>query len=438
MFRRVLALSTLLVLLAVCVAPAAADEGTPLARRVREVVAQIVADPQPDGADYHPDFLSQVSLVQLTGVFKQFFDEAGAVVRTEETTTRGVGYGEYRLFTAQGKSFPMKLGIETAEPGRIHTLWFGQPQVGAASVDEVMAKLQALHGRASLAVWRLDGVAPKLVHGLQPDLPLAIGSTFKLYVLGALVREIEAGRLAWEGVVTLDEARRSWPSGVLQSWPAGSPVTLHTLASEMISISDNTAADHLLFTVGRVKVEAALSAMGHAEPTIGAPFLATREMFLLKETGHAGRLQEYLALDEPGRRAYLEGPLAKTPHLGFNGTDAVAPTAIDRVEWFASASDLCRAMDWLRRHPDVGQREPTGALAVLAINPGADLDRAAWLYVGFKGGSEPGVLNLTWLLQRVDRAWFAVSATWNDPARSVDTAELVSLLQGLIGVLAKE
>jgi beta-lactamase class A len=439
MLRRVSPIPLLLVLLAAASTPAVADDGSPLARRVREVAAQIVADPRPDAAAYHPEFLAQVPLAQLTGVFKQFFDKAGAVTRTEETSARGADYGEYRFHTAQGMTFPVKLGIEAAAPYRIHTLWFGLPQADAQSADDVVAKLQALHGRASLAVWRLDGGQPRLLHGLQPDLPLAIGSTFKLYVLGALVQEIEAGKLAWDRVARLDESRLSWPSGVLQGWPAGSPVTLHTLASEMISISDNTAADHLLFAVGRAKVEAAQQAMGHAQPALNAPFLGTRELFLLKETGHADRAQAYLALDAAGRRAYLDGPVAQLPREGFAGTDALAPVAIDRLEWFASASDLCRAMDWLRRHTDGGAKSPAAAArGVLAINPGTDLDRATWPYIGFKGGSEPGVLNLTWLLQRRDGAWYAVSTSWNDPAQSVDTTALVALMQGLIGVLAKE
>ena len=53
-----------------------------------------------------------------------------------------------------------------------------------------------------------------------------------------------------------------------------------------------------------------------------------------------------------------------------------------------------------------------------------------------KGGGEPGVLDMTWLLGRKDGAWFAVSASWNDETQTVDTTELATLLQGLIGQLA--
>lgn len=49
--------------------------------------------------------------------------------------------------------------------------------------------------------------------------------------------------------MTLGE--KSLPGGILQNWPKGAPLTLHTLAGLMISQSDNTAADTLLEILGR-------------------------------------------------------------------------------------------------------------------------------------------------------------------------------------------
>ena len=420
--------------------PAAAQtDAGPLARRVREIAARIVAEPAASDTLFHPDFLAQVPIAQLTGVFQQFHAQAGAVVRTVETLSRGSDYGEYRFETDKGMFFPAKVGIESGAPYRIHTLWFGLPQSVTTSPDEIIGKLKALHGRTSLAVFRLAGAGPRLLHGLQPEAPMAIGSTFKLYLLGTLAQEAAAGRVPWERVVRLEDGLKSLPSGVLQSWPAGTPLTVQTLASEMISISDNTAADHLLRLLGRPAVEAAQATMGHAAPERNVPFLATREMFQLKAKGHAERRSAYLARDAAGRRAYLQDSLNRMDPADLAGFETGSPVAIDRIEWFASTADLCRAMDWLRAHTEgEANRRAAPARGILAINPGAELDRKAWTYVGYKGGAEPGVLNLTWLLGRRDGAWFAVSASWNDEARTVDTAELVSLMQGLIGLLASE
>ncbi len=423
---------------AIAAHPASAqpDDG-PLSRRVAEVAARIVADPAASDSLFHPSFLAQVPAAQLVGVFQQFHAQAGPVVRTVQTSSRGADYGEYRFETGKGMAFPAKIGIEPGPPYRIHTLWFGLPVALTTSPDEIIGKLKALHGRTSLAVLRLDGTGPRLLHALDPDAPLAVGSTFKLYVLGALAQEAGAGRVPWERVVRLDDGLKSLPSGVLQSWPAGTPLTVQTLASEMISISDNTAADHLLHLLGRPAVEAAQKAMGHATPERNVPFLSTRELFQLKAKDHPERRSAYLARDAAGRRAYLDDSLSRMAPTGLAEFPLLEPVDVDRLEWFASTADLCRAMDWLRARTE-GEpgRRAAPARAILAINPGVELDRKAWTYVGYKGGGEPGVLNMTWLLQRRDGAWFAVSASWNDPAQAVDTAELAGLMQSLIGLLA--
>ena len=417
-------------------ASAQPDSG-PLAARVRQVAALLTAAPAVPDTLFHPEFLAQVPVAQLTAVFQQFHAQAGAVVRTVETQSRGADYGEYRFETEKGMAFPAKIGIESAAPYRIHTLWFGLPQSTKTSPDEIIGKLKALHGRTSLAVYRLDGAGPRLLHGLEPDVPLAIGSTFKLYVLGALVQEAAAGRVPWERVVRLERGLESLPSGVLQSWPVGTPLTVQTLASEMISISDNTAADHLLRLLGRPAVEAVQKTMGHATPERNLPFLSTRELFQLKAKGHAERISAFLARDAAGRRAYLDDSLARMQPAEITDIELHVPAAIDRLEWFASTADLCRAMDWLRvRTAGEANRRAAPARAILAINPGVELDGKTWTYVGYKGGGEPGVLNMTWLLGRRDGAWFAVSASWNDPAQTVDTTELATLMQGLIGLLA--
>ncbi len=58
---------------------------------------------------------------------------------------------------------------------------------------------------------------------------------------------------------------------------------------------------------------------------------------------------------------------------------------------------------------------------ILAINPGIPDPTAAFSYLGYKGGSEPGVLNLTWLLRRkADHEWLFLSITWNDGQNAIN------------------
>ena len=84
-------------------------------------------------------------------------------------------------------------------------------------------------------------------------------------------------------------------------------------------------------------------------------------------------------------------------------------------------------MLWIRDHTATGAA--SAARGVLAVNPGLNWPAASWPYVGFKGGSEPGVLDLTFLLRRADGQWFVLTSTWNNPAKPVDEAQFVGLMQ---------
>src|SRR5205085_5176560 len=98
------------------------------------------------------------------------------------------------------------------------------------------------------------------------------------------------------------------------------------------------------------------------------------------------------------------------------------PVRIDTVGWFASAADLVRAMDWLRLHAD------DTAKGILAISAGLPQQtRTAVQYAGYKGGSEPGVANLTWLIRSRSGAWYSVSVGWNNVAAPVDANRLAGL-----------
>ncbi|MEO5769752.1 MAG: hypothetical protein ABIS92_15470, partial [Polyangia bacterium] len=73
---------------------------------------------------------------------------------------------------------------------------------------------------------------------------------------------------------------------------------------------------------------------------------------------------------------------------------------------------------------------------ILAANPGIGDASGAFSYIGFKGGSEPGVLNVTWLLRRrVDQKWLFLTMGFNDPTREVDEDTAVYLAAAARGLL---
>jgi hypothetical protein len=90
------------------------------------------------------------------------------------------------------------------------------------------------------------------------------------------------------------------------------------------------------------------------------------------------------------------------------------PRLVDSVEWFGSVADQCRVLLALR---DLGEPK---ALSLLAENPGIPDRHGQFDYVGYKVGSEAGVLNINWLLERKDGRWFTLGVALSDPDKEFD------------------
>lgn len=296
------------------------------------------------------------------------------------------------------------------------------------SLAKVMADIAALPGSTSLAIARLTDTGPRLLHAHRADVQMATGSSFKLYILAELARAVAAGERRWSDVVPL--ASKSF-SGRLMHWPDRAPMTLHSLATAMIAESDNSATDTLLLALDRAKVDAMPGATGHADGARALPLLTTAEAFALKMPANADLRARYAAGSVDARRALLREAAARlTADRVDVGSVAEVPTAIDSIEWFASSRDMIGLLDWLRVHGG-------DARAILAVNPGiAPADAKRWTYLGYKGGSEPGVMAMNMLGQARDGRWYALSASWNNPAARLDEPALVALATRALNLLA--
>lgn len=414
-------LRLLALLFLVWATPAAAQSAPDVLQQRADQIVQVIKGQADPATVFAPAFLAQVPPAQIQAISSQLQAGNGAVQRVERIERDGPRSGTVHIGFERAV-VAMRLGVEEAPPHLVSFLQVtGGEQRGTDSAQAIVSEMRALPGQVSFQIARLGDGVPVSVAALEPDRALAIGSAFKLVILAELNRQIGEGRRRWDEVVAVD--RHSLPSGILQDWPLGSPATVHTLAALMISRSDNTATDVLLHLLGRENVERMMSRIGMASAPRNRPFLATIEAFQIKGDSDAARSQ-WIAASERERRALLTsrygggGPAIDIPQLMARG-----PTAIDSVEWFASAADLVRIMDWLRRHGDDRTR------AVLAISPGMDARGAgAYSYVGYKGGSEPGVINLTYLIRNNAGVWHVVTGSWNDPAAAVDEARFAGLM----------
>lgn len=374
---------------------------------------------------FDPTFTSQISQEQFDAITTQLESQFGALIGLERVEPNSATTASIAIRFERG----LATGIFQLSAEPPHKV-VGYRITGVEPIDDsaedLLADIAALPGEAAILVSPLDRGEPLLSY--NADRHMGVGSTFKLYVLSALAQQVASGARRWDDVVDLTTF--SFPSGITQEWPRGAPVTLHTLATLMISISDNTATDQLIEAIGREAVEAEVAASGHTDAGLMRPFMTTREMFLLKTIGD---VESYRAIDSAGRLAALLA-LADVDAsdeevvAAFSG----APNAID-IEWLVSAEDIARLMRRIRDLEDPTARE------IMAVNPALSQDaRGDWHYVGYKGGSEPGVLNMSWLLQDHDGQWSVVTMSWNNPDVDVDLAQFNVMAMRAIALAAAD
>jgi hypothetical protein len=371
---------------------------------------------------FAPSFLSAVPESQLQTIVEQLVVQNGKLLSVDELKYRGDGAISFDLVFEQARAAAI-LQLSDEAPYQAT----GFRITGVRRIDDapqkILADFIALPGSKGFGIYILGEGGPQPVLSNRPTAELAIGSTFKLYVLSALGREIKAGRRHWDDVVKLDA--HSVPSGQMQDWPIGTPVTLQTLATMMISISDNTATDVLMRTLGRDALAAEVTASGHSDPSKMLPMLKTVELFALK-SGDPARILAYTAADDAGQAKLLD----QWAQTADGVSTRPGPVAIDSIEWFASPQDIANIYSRLR---DLGDPVVMDILKVDALTPGNENDY--WDYLGYKGGSETGVINLSWLLKDKADRWFVVSASWNDPAKPVDDAAFAALAARMLAML---
>lgn len=263
---------------------------------------------------------------------------------------------------------------------------------------------------------------------------LAIASTSKLWVLLALDDKLRrTPSLSWDTKLALREEAKSLGAGALQAEPAGTEHTVRELATQMISISDNTATDHLIDFVGEPAIARVLTQVRHGKPALHRPYLRTRDLFSLKLSATGDELAAYRKASVPAKRRVLaelrQRPIDPTSALA----SWTAPRALD-LEWFATGPELCRTFAALLARANHDPKSEL--LQILGKNPGTEADPSRWRYVGFKGGSEPGVMYLAYLLQRSDGAWLVATIGVNDPARTLDEGAIANVATGVLSVLA--
>lgn len=398
-------------------------------REKAELLPEIVNGGGDLDAHFATSFLAAVPAQQLRTICRD-------IVSTYGPPTGEASVREQRPNVAL-VDLPLRDAIASAEmvldpggSGQIVGLRFIGFTVRDDAYERVTADFSALPGKTAFLLTRLsDG---RDVAALDPGAKMAVGSSFKLYVLAELAAQVASGARNWSDSIALGPA--SVPYSFVQDWPEDAPMTLQTLAALMIGHSDNRATDTLIAELGREHVEARMRAIGLDNADRALPLLTVTETFALKMPDRTALRERYLAADEAGQARLVGNEITKLTAGDVDPANlATQPRHIDTVEWFASPQDMARLLGELHASRDPVVRQ------LLSINRGISPgDAARWDYLGYKGGSEPGVIAMNFVGQAKSGQWYALSAAWNDIDKPVDKTRFAMLVSRLLNLAARE
>lgn len=257
---------------------------------------------------FHPSFLAEVPVVALNAPLGQIAPPGSAPWRVLDDTGDGQ-VAEITVESADGTRLTITLALATAEPHQIEGLLLQPADTDLPegyTLAQLDADIAAFAPQAALGIYDVTNGNCDADHEHNGDQPLAIGSIFKLWVLAALANQIQLGTADWNEPLVVRADLRSNPAGQVYQLADGDTLTMRQYAEAMISISDNTATDHLIDRLGRQAIEAAMARAGVARPALNQPLPATRELFWLKYLAEPPNPPDWYNADTDGRRAILD------------------------------------------------------------------------------------------------------------------------------------
>jgi len=375
-------------------------------------------------------FLNAVPLPQFRAGMTQIKAQYGEPVAISRIIPASERDGTIEVMFEKA-TVAFRMIIDQAEPHPVVGLQVTGAKVRDDALSKIAEEFNTLSGSAGFEIARLNNGRSEPLTALNADRQYAIGSAFKLYVLAELSRSIDAGERQWSDILTINQ--KSLPSGVIQNWPDGAPLTLQTLATLMISISDNTATDLLINELGRDRIASMVRQTNHRNPAKTLPILTTLELFALKMPVNEDLREKYTRSDDAQQLQLLQD---EKQRLGLKTVKienlANKPQHIEEIEWFASPGDTNNLLADIARTSDPVVKKIMAIGA--SMSPG---DKLRWSYVGSKGGSEPGVVSFVFLVASKSGQDYAVSGSWNDPEEPVDGNKFQTLMNRLLNILAE-
>ncbi|MFW6190886.1 MAG: hypothetical protein ACOC49_04490, partial [Candidatus Bipolaricaulota bacterium] len=168
------------------IAPFAAEEPTE-----KEALIKVFTRPPDQREELCAEsFLDQVPIDNINSIITRYKSNLGSLEEVES------GESQYTLVFEKGTA-PSRISLDSE--GRIAGLWFGDWTLKSDTLDKLVSELRDLDGSVSLYISKKG----QELYSLNEKEKMAVGSTFKLYVLQALYDKFESD--VWDKVVRLKE-----------------------------------------------------------------------------------------------------------------------------------------------------------------------------------------------------------------------------------------
>ncbi|SFT78124.1 Beta-lactamase enzyme family protein [Pseudovibrio denitrificans] len=370
---------------------ASGSAGAQEAKSPVEVLKKVWNGPKFDADDFAPEVYKKIPkelLVSILSEQRSIYGPAVDVVPTQDP----------HKFLVETKSYTIPTLLKQNKDGQLTGLLFRFALVKDVKHEDLLDHMKQQAPKQSFLLMQNDKVHAE--H--NSDDRLAVGSAFKLYVLDQLAQRVRDGDLSWQEKITLEQRHISYPGGTMQNEPVGKKFVLLDVARNMIEISDNTATDLLMDLVGQENVML---------PGETSPALTTQQLFHLKADEKTAEAYRQAGPEERAR--ILAALPAQLPSI-----DKVSVPLTEGIEWYISNRELCKIV---RKVKDIKG---------IFVNPGvAEPDN--WVAYAYKGGSEIGVLNMTYALEDDDGNSWCFSTTWNDE-QELNITYLLALVATLL------
>lgn len=197
-----------------------------------------------------------------------------------------------------------------------------QVPAGNASLQAAVERFGALPSASCLVVVDRPGRQWQVSH--QPAVRLFVGSAVKTFILAQYLRDVEAGRLAEDTQMAIDDSVRSLSSPVFLKLTGTTPAV--SVLEAMIAHSDNTATDVAMGAVGADRVRALVAQAGLKQTQVPD---STRRLF-----SYLAGVAEGVDAGWSGMQRLAASTSSAGSRPALNDRQTMASTAEDMVSWY--------------------------------------------------------------------------------------------------------